>query len=56
MLKQAFGAVPGDDNWNPNADLNLDSQIDTQDLQLLGEDNLHTIRFSNVDKKDTSTQ
>jgi len=36
LLKQAFGTVPGDNDWNPNADLNFDSQIDTQDLQLFG--------------------
>jgi len=37
LLKQAFGAVPGDSNWNPNADLYYDFRIDTKDLQLLGE-------------------
>jgi len=37
LLIQAFGAAPGSNNWNQDADLNRDNIIDARDLRLLGE-------------------
>lgn len=31
----AFGTVPGDSNWNPNADLDGDEEVGLQDFSIL---------------------
>jgi len=31
-LSKAYGSEPGDDNWNPNCDLNNDGKVDASDL------------------------
>jgi hypothetical protein len=32
LAAKAFGSRPGDENWNPNCDLNGDNVIDIFDL------------------------
>jgi subtilisin family serine protease len=43
QLIQVFGSKSGDSNWNPNADINQDGQINVMDLQLLGKNYGKTI-------------
>ena len=35
LLALAFDTVPGDPEWNPNADLNHDSAVDIYDAIIL---------------------
>ncbi|MCK4873526.1 MAG: hypothetical protein KAS72_12440 [Phycisphaerales bacterium] len=35
LLEDAFGSVPGDPNWNPDADLDGDGDVDMADLAIL---------------------
>jgi len=34
-LAKAYGSVPGDPNWNANADLNCDNKVNYMDLYIL---------------------
>lgn len=36
LLSQAYGSIPGDPNWNPQADLDQNSIIDAEDIRILG--------------------
>jgi len=35
VLVAAFGSVPGDSTWNPNADLDGDEEVTLQDFGVL---------------------
>jgi hypothetical protein len=35
VLVAAFGSVPGDSTWNPNADLDGDEEVTLQDFGIL---------------------
>jgi hypothetical protein len=37
LLIAAWGSVPGDPNWNPDADINGDGVVDIRDLALMGD-------------------
>ncbi|MCD6168633.1 MAG: PQQ-binding-like beta-propeller repeat protein [Caldisericia bacterium] len=37
LLMQAFGSVPGEENWNPNCDFNGDLRVDGIDLVILAQ-------------------
>jgi len=37
MVARSFGSKPGDQNWNPDADINKDDTVDNLDMYMVEE-------------------